>query len=70
MWLLFFVLLTVVNRFIALRSAESGQLPPGFAMDAGNQWADRARYILFTNMNNVSVETTMVPAYSSPRYKL
>ena len=46
-------------RFVALRSADSANLSR-FALAAGSQWADRARYILFTNMNKVSTEMTMV----------
>jgi len=54
------------GRFRALRCGNPAQLAEGLALTAGNQWAERASYLLFTNMNSVSVEQTMVSGFSLP----
>ena len=51
------------NRFFALEEIEAN--PPaapfdGFVLQAGKQWAQKAREILLGDLNSMSVEATMV----------
>lgn len=47
-------------KFYALKCADQIALPENFALRAGSQWASKAKAMLFLNMNNVSVQNTMV----------
>ncbi|KAI0132181.1 hypothetical protein BJ170DRAFT_234301 [Xylariales sp. AK1849] len=47
------------SKFYALKCSDQLTLPDDFALQVGNQWASRAKGMLFTNMNNISVQNTM-----------
>jgi hypothetical protein len=47
-------------KFYALKCGDQVTLPENFALRVGNQWASKAKAMLFMNMNGVSVQNTMV----------
>lgn len=46
-------------KFYVLKVREVMSLPDDFSLKAGNKWAEKAKLMLFSKINNISVQETM-----------